>query len=187
VKDERYVVTFDVVKPWSDGTIATNPEGLSAGDFPVGLGYFGMPFKRVINARYLLPIRAIRPARDENRWFERNVQIYPVPVGAVGDSVTMFRSEFTAERTGELFLFANDAMIPLTSGIWGRFDYRFFYEVSGSGPAEQRGNHGSACVTVGRAGAAERPGDLSLPTSVCGQAASREAAQAAATKTLPQE
>ena len=93
------------------------------------------PFKRVIDANYLQPIREISPINGRNkRWFGRNTQIYPIPVRAVGDSVTLYRAEFIAERSGELFLFANDAMIPLRSSVWGAYDHRFFYESSGLGP-----------------------------------------------------
>jgi hypothetical protein len=74
-----------------------------------------------------------------------NVQIYPLPMQQVGDSRDTFRGEFRAARTGELFLFVNDAMLPFTTPIWG-FDYRYFYERAGD--AAQPGNRGTACVTV---------------------------------------
>ena len=61
VEEQRYVVTFDVVDPWYDSTLATNPEGLGVGDFPWGLGYLAAPFRRVIDARYLQPCPRIRP------------------------------------------------------------------------------------------------------------------------------
>ena len=52
------------------------------------------------------------------------------------------RAEFTAERSGELMLFANDAVMPFEMG---RFRRDFFYTQSAGG-----GNFGSACVTIER-------------------------------------
>jgi len=179
VEAERYVVTFDVVDPWYDGTLATNPVGLGVGDLPWGLGYAAAPFRRVIDARYLQPVFAIRPDAGHS-WFDENIQIYPLELGAVGDSVTLYRVEFVAPRSGELFLFVNDAMIP----VRGRLDYRYFYESSGWGPAEARGNRGSACVTVERVSGAERPTVSPTAESVCGQAAARNAEQERAAEVL---
>jgi uncharacterized protein (DUF2235 family) len=124
-KDQRYVVTFDVLTTWKDSTLETSPEGLPARDFPAGLGYIAAPLKRVINAHYLQPLIEIRPI-DDNGKPHRNIQIYPLSVRQVGDEKTLFRAEFKAERTGELFLFVNDAMLPFTGPGWGNYDYRYF-------------------------------------------------------------
>jgi len=187
-KDQRYAVTFDVVDPWADSKYATNPEGIAVGDY--WWAYLGAPYRRVLDARYLEPVREIRPSDGEHTWFGRNTQIYPVPVRAVGDSVTLYRAEFTAERSGELFLFANDAMIPLSPRVWGKYGYRYFYEASGRGPVEQRGNHGNACVTVERVSVSPLPVGVPPAGSTCAAAAKRNAdqaaaAQAAAAKTTP--
>jgi uncharacterized protein (DUF2235 family) len=142
---ERYVVTFDVAEPWYDSSLATSPEGLSTGEFPMGLGYLAVPLKRVIHAHYLQPLIEIRDTRGSHNVLATNVQIYPLSVRQVGDSRTRFRAEFKAARDGALYLFVNDAMLPFANGIRG-FDYRYFYEQSGDGP--YRGNRGTACVTV---------------------------------------
>jgi hypothetical protein len=173
VETQRYVVTFDVVDPWYDGTLATNPLGLGVGDFPWALGYASAPFRRVIDARYLQPVFAIRPDA-KHTWFEENIQIYPLELRAVGDSVGLYRVELVAPRSGELFIFVNDAMIPLG----GLLNYRYFYESSGWGPEDMRGNRGSACVTVERVSVAERSSGSPTAESVCGQAAARRAEQA---------
>jgi uncharacterized protein (DUF2235 family) len=174
---QRYVVTFDVVDPWYDSTLATNPLGLAVGDFPLGLGYAAAPFRRVIDARYLQPVFAIRPD-EKHTWFEENIQLYPLELRAVGDSVTLYRVEFVAPRSGELFIFVNDAMIPLRR--WSSY----FYESSGWGPEDTRGNRGSACVTVERVSVAERPIGSPTAESICGQAAARNAEQARAAAVL---
>lgn len=166
IETERYVVTFDVVDPWYDSSLQTSPLGIGVGDFPWGLGYVAAPFRRVIDARFLQPVVAVRPTDDQDSWFDENIQIYPLEVRAVGDSVTLYRAELVAPRSGELFLFANDAMIPLQ----GLLNYRYFYEESGLAP---KGNRGSACVTIERVSIAERP--ISAPPAgpICGRAAAR--------------
>ena len=171
----RYAVTFDVVDPWYDRSLATNPAGLAAGDLPWGFGFAAAPFKRAIDARYLQPVLAVLPD-SRSTFFDENIQIYPLELSAVGDSVTLYRAEFVAPRTGELFIFVNDAMIPLE----GLLNYRYFYESSGFGPVETRGNRGSACVTVERVSAAARPVSAPPSGSICGQAAARNAEHAQA-------
>jgi hypothetical protein len=69
-------------------------------------------------------------------------------VRQVGDSRTLFRADFKAARSGELFLFVNDAMLPFNGSHWGIYDFRYFYQSSGFGDSRTRGNHGSACVTI---------------------------------------
>jgi len=118
----------------------------------------------------------VRPTEGSSRLFGRNIQIYPLSIRQVGDSRTLYRAEFVAPRTGELFLFANDAMVPLTARWWGKYDYRHFYEASGFGAQQTRGNRGSACVTVERANAADVPLGAPPAGSVCERAAARDAA-----------
>lgn len=182
---QRYVVTFDVVEPWADSSVPTNPEGLGVGDFSWGLGYLAAPFRRVIDARFLQPVLEVRPADGKRPW--GNIQIYPIPVRPVGDSVTLYRADFTAPRSGELFLFANDAMIPLRARGWGKYNYRYFYEALGSRGTDgehKPGNDGTACVTVERVSVAERPTGAPPAGSICETAAARNAAQAAAVQTI---
>jgi hypothetical protein len=165
----RYVVTFDVVEPWRDSSLATTPEGLASGEFPWGLGYIAGPFKRVIGAHYLQPLIEIRPIEPGNV-LSGNIQIYPLAVRQVGDTRTRFRGDFKAARSGELYLFVNDAMLPFTSPRWGKYDYHYFYKSSGRG--DEPGNHGTACVTI-ESGDAERGATPLVPASPICQAASR--------------
>jgi uncharacterized protein (DUF2235 family) len=175
VESQRYVVTFDVVDPWYDSHLATSPLGLGLRDFPWGFGYAAAPFRRVIDARFLQPVLAVLPDA-KHTWFDENIQLYPLELSAVGDSVTLYRAEFVAPRSGELFIFVNDAMIPLK----GLLSHRYFYESSGLGPEDTRGNRGSACVTVERVSVAEGPIGAPPAGSICGQAAARNAAHARA-------
>ena len=102
-----------------------------------------------------------------------NIQIYPLSVRQVGDSRTLFRADFTAARSGELFLFVNDAMFPFMAPLWGRYDYRYFYQASGTGRPDERGNRGTACVTVESADAARGTIAGSSTGPICEQATSR--------------
>ena len=167
---DRYVVTFDVLDPWYDASLATTPEGLSAGELPWGLGYIAAPLKRVIDARYLQPLLEIRPTDKERDEAGDNIQIYPLAVRQVGDSRRLFRADFRAPRSGELFLFVNDAMLPFREG---QFNYRYFYELSGTGDATALGNRGSACVTVESVETADRAGATAPAGSICDQTAVR--------------
>ena len=171
----RYVVTFDVDDSWYDGGLTATPEGISSGQFPWGLGYIWAPFKRVIDAHYLQPLFEIRPTNDDGAG--GYTQIYPLSVRQVGDSGTLFRADFTAARNGELFLFVNDAMIPLTNPRWGRYNYRYFYEASGGETPEQAGNRGSACVAIEEASAVESASVAPTRGPICEQAAVRNATQ----------
>ena len=83
----------------------------------------------------------------------------------------MYRAEFEAERDGELLLFANDAVLP--------FSPRYFYERTGRPAPGQRGNTGTACVTIQRADlASQPPGAAHSP--ICAEAARRAAGALAA-------
>ena len=175
VESQRYAVTFDVVDPWYDSQLATSPLGLGLGDYPWGLGYAAAPFRRVIDARFLQPVLAVLPDADHT-WFDENIQLYPITLSAVGDSGTLYRAEVVAPRSGESFIFVNDAMIPLQ----GLLNLRYFYESSGWGPEQTRGNRGSACVTLERVSVAEPPIGAPPAGSICGQAAARNAAHARA-------
>ena len=139
VKGTRYLVTFEVKDEWRDSSYSTSPLGLPGGEMAWGAGYFGVPFRRIIKARYLQPAIEIR--RPRGRFGFHVVHIYPLDLTQQGDTRVVYRGEFEAAQTGELLLFANDAVWPL--------DVRFFYERSGS--KGNKGNAGTACVTVQRA------------------------------------
>lgn len=169
---ERYVVMFDVLEPWFDAHLAATPAGLPASEFPWGLGYVAAPLRRVIEANYLQPLLEIRETGRGGAFIASNVQIYTLAPQPVGDSKTLYRAEFEAARTGELFLFVNDAMIP-SRRKWFGVDYRYFYEAAGTGTA--RGNRGTACVRIERAnlGAVQAHAPVA-EGSVCAAAARRE-------------
>ena len=140
VEGQRYRVTFEVVDEWKDSSYSASPAGLPAGAMKWGMGYLGVPFRRVIKAHYLQPAIEIRHPRSLAGF--NAVHIYPLPLEQQGDAQVVYRGEFEAEHDGELLLFANDAVLP--------FDLRYFYERSGGSGGAMRGNRGIACVTVER-------------------------------------
>jgi hypothetical protein len=68
-------------------------------------------------------------------------------------------------------------MIPLPSSQGGQYNYRYFYEASGGGPLNERGNRGTACVTVESADATKRPMVQAPAGSICEKAALRNSGQ----------
>ncbi|MDQ8758258.1 DUF2235 domain-containing protein [Sphingosinicella sp. LHD-64] len=136
----RYAITFSVTEPWSDGALPAAPQATPQGAPAVARNLIGIPLRRVMTARYLQPLIEIRPAPSEQGIFP-NVYIFPLSLTEIRPGANIYRAEFTAERSGELMLFANDAVMPFEMG---RFRRDFFYTQSAGG------NFGSACVTIER-------------------------------------
>jgi uncharacterized protein (DUF2235 family) len=131
IAGRRYRVELRVLDPWFDGGHPTNPQGLRARDMGP-IGWLGGPFRRVIEANYLQPVIEIR--QPSRRWRFDGVHIYPLQV--VEQEPGLFTAEFKAMRAGELFVFANDAVLPLLP--------TFFYE------SRLAHNYGTASLTVVR-------------------------------------
>lgn len=139
-KGHRYALRLRVPEgaEWKDGGIATDPRGLPASRIgPLGsFGTLGIPFRRMLSARYLQPIYHIRT--------ETGGVLPPVRLGKLNLTPHQLRrpdgaqlyywGEFVAPANGELFLFANEGVMP--------FDVCFFY-------AHRRyGNRGTATVEL---------------------------------------
>jgi hypothetical protein len=106
VRERRYRVELTVKEPWFDGSHSTSPLGLRARDMGVA-GLAGGPFRRVIDANYLQPVVEIRRQRS---WW--NDGVHMTPLLFTEHQAGVFSAEFTAARDGELFVFANDAVLP---------------------------------------------------------------------------
>lgn len=140
-KDVRYAITFSVTEPWSDGRMPSAPQATPTGVDANMRNLVGIPLRRVMTARYLQPLIEIRPAASEQGIFP-NVFIFPLNLAEARPGANIYRAEFTAGRSGELMLFANDAVMPFEIG---RFRRDYFYTQSDGG-----GNFGRACVTIER-------------------------------------
>ncbi|HYE29189.1 MAG TPA: DUF2235 domain-containing protein [Allosphingosinicella sp.] len=142
-----YYFGLEVREPWFDGALPATPLGLPAAAIPNAAGYLGVPLRRVIDARYLQPLMAVRSTSGGRQ----RLHIYPLELSAtggpdseasIGEEVN-FNGQFVAPATGELFLFVNDAMLPFGKrGPFG-FDSTYFYR------GAKVGNRGSACISIG--------------------------------------
>lgn len=132
-RNHRYALDLTIGEAWSDGKTAATPVGLAADELPRGVGYLGVPLRRVVNAGYLQPAYLIRSPR---LWWQLRGSIFIAPLYFARDPGSgIWRATFKAPRDGELFLFANDAVPP-----FGQVD-RFYRGGRGA-------NAGSATITI---------------------------------------
>lgn len=128
---QTYEVRFHVTERWQDGANAANetsPEGLAASKLSFPLGHLAAPFRRVVTARYLQPLVAIKQRG-------RDVHIQKLQLTKLSEN--LYGGEFKAGASGHIAMFANEAVPP-----WP-FDRNYFY--SGS---NRSANRGAACVAI---------------------------------------
>lgn len=143
----RYRVTFRINETWRDGAhivaLQTGPAEESEADLALGLsadkmglaGYLGLPLRRVVYGRWLEPYYAIR--------HQGGVAIFSLKLQRHAKDPALYTSEFTAREGGDLFLFANEAVLP--------FSMSFFYQdrqIPLLGRTLNVGNSGTATVVV---------------------------------------
>jgi hypothetical protein len=162
----RYAVTFDVVDPWFDSGVAASPSGIDRSDYPFLLGYVTTPFLRALDARILQPVMKVTSTNHVLGVGVRSVYLAPLAVQRAGDG-SRYQGEFVSPASGELYLFANDAMLP----VFGR-NADYFYRRSGG--TRTAGNRGTACVTVTRIDHARRASVIPPPGPICNQAQGRD-------------
>jgi uncharacterized protein (DUF2235 family) len=141
-KGRRYRVWLAVDHPWFDASHATNPLGLRARDLGAA-GIVGGPFRRVIEANFLQPVVEIRGSSQ--LWRLDSVHINPLQLEE--KSPGLYGGVFTATKSGELFVFANDAVLLGKPA--------FFYK------SDLGLNSGSAQMTIERL--EEAPATAALP------------------------
>jgi hypothetical protein len=169
----RYDVSFYVVDDWFDSDRPATPTGLGVADYRWGSGFLGVPLKRVVTAGYLQPVMEIRPRTPKQNPIDPPVFIYPLELKRAGDSPNLYRGTFTATRDGDLYLFANDAVLPFTDWWSSRFNLRYFYEYSG--PSEAAGNRGTACVLIANS-AEGTAAPVKAESKICRRAVDQERA-----------
>jgi uncharacterized protein (DUF2235 family) len=112
--------------PWWDDNRKGDPKGLSAAG---AAQFFGVPMRRVINARYLQPLVEITVDKSKNstglgRWiaarlpFVDRVHVRPLELKRDEDFPELYRARFKAPHSGSLQFFANDAQLPFGGGKW---------------------------------------------------------------------
>ena len=110
----RYRLTLTVNQPWSDGTIATDPVGFGSEQLPWYARYTAAPLRRSLSERWFQPLVKIVPSA-------KNGSSYVEAVDLKLSSEGVYSAEFVAARTGEVFLFVNDAIVSwrgLTQGFY---------------------------------------------------------------------
>jgi hypothetical protein len=110
---KRYRITLVIQTPWKDlNIIPPSINGFGFESMPWTM-YPGLLLRRHIGEAWFRPIARIgAQGRDE----------YPLDLRPDGElSAGPFTAEITARRSGELFLFVNDAILPLPTG------WQFFY------------------------------------------------------------
>jgi len=130
----RYRINLEIVDNWEIGSRTASPAGLSASQLPSGSGYAGAPFRRVLDANYFETVVAIRLPRKEGSPLG-SVHVQRLNWVEVSGQPGSFEATFEAAASGELYLFANDSILP--------FNLHAFYG----------NNRGSACVTIREVGA----------------------------------
>ena len=111
----HYRVTLTVNQPWTDGTIATDPGGFGSEQLPWYARYTAAPLRRSLSERWFQPLVKIVPAPGNGSSQVESVDLQPSPAG-------VYSAEFVAARTGEVFLFVNDAIVSwrgLTQDFYG--------------------------------------------------------------------
>jgi uncharacterized protein (DUF2235 family) len=104
-KRYRVELRVDPKDPWFDGKYPTDPKGLRARDLGLA-GILGGPFRRVVEANFLQPVIEIR--KPAGSWRLSNTYIAPLALDE--KEPRLFVGEFQAAASGELFVFANDAV-----------------------------------------------------------------------------
>lgn len=119
---------------WRDGSVEGDPNGIAARQIGIW-GFIGAPLRRLVDARYMQVLYEIRPKdRDEHRHSVIVSRLNFTSVNKENPRCWIYRADFISKQPGELFLFANDAI------LWG--NRNFFYQ-------DQRyGNHGDARIYV---------------------------------------
>jgi uncharacterized protein (DUF2235 family) len=132
---QRYAISFEVTQPWKDGRLELDPKGRESWQAPTLrdeiLWRLLSPFRRVFFRGWFHPIARVGATGTAEYFLD------PYKRGNV------FIGEFRTERSGELFIYVNDAVLPLP------YLYDFFY----------RRNGGEALIKVTRfcdAGCKER-------------------------------
>jgi uncharacterized protein (DUF2235 family) len=127
-KGKSYRVTLVVTDPWEDGHKFKEPDpakakGIETG--PEGFGFekmtwkmwFGLPFRRLLASNWFAPILRI----GSTGFGEVVLRFEPnEPPHCLCPATTSYTAKFKARKSGELFVYVNDAIIGIP-GYFGHF------------------------------------------------------------------
>jgi len=137
-RNKSYRITLVVTDPWEDGHRFDQPDperakGIETG--PQGFGtekmtsamWLGLPIRRLVGSNWFATV-----IRIGNRGFGEIVPSYErrESPGCQCPATTSYTATFRARKSGELFVYVNDAVI----GVPGYFDY--FYTLNNKGKAD---------------------------------------------------
>ena len=137
-RNKSYRITLVVTDPWEDGHkfdepdpekakgIETGPEGFGSEKMTSAM-WLGLPIRRLVASNWFATI-----IRIGNRGFGEIVLSYDrkEPPRCKCPATTSYTATFRARKSGELFIYVNDAVI----GIPGYFD--LFYKSNNKGKAD---------------------------------------------------
>lgn len=103
----RYRITLTVTGRWWDSQIPTDPSGFESDKMPWRVRYGAILLRRSLGDRWFQPLVKVVPAPGSGSSYVEALEIQQDK--SVGSAYT---ADFDAARTGELFLFVNDAILP---------------------------------------------------------------------------
>jgi hypothetical protein len=123
----RYEVRVQLAERWKDGeTLDTWLNGFSSTANPL-VFLPALPFRRVLTADWFVPVARVGRTGAEYHLFALVDQAEQKTMQEQERKYDQAVAEITPKRTGELFLFVNDAVLP--------FNWDYFYENNRGGPA----------------------------------------------------
>jgi uncharacterized protein (DUF2235 family) len=113
---DQYRVTVDVTEPWSDGRVATTPEGFGPTSMPFPINMTAS-LRRSPSARWFQPLIKI----VGSNWFGliHSYRIVPLEMQLTNPAKDEYTAEFTAPIDGDAEFSVNDL------GRWARFFYTY--------------------------------------------------------------
>ena len=125
-KRYRITMTIDDNNPWKDGdNIYPGVGGFGVGRMTPFM-YPGLLFRRLLAEPWFKPIARIGAHGNDE------YPLNPGDLSSPDEGSTKLVADITARRSGELFLFVNDAVLPVPNS------WQYFYN----------NNHGTATVSV---------------------------------------
>lgn len=121
VEGRRYRITITQAHAWRDRSHAVDLSGFEIGelpDFGARLRLFaGLPLRRVLNRPWFRPLARVGAVGADEYPLDPDTRpIVSVRAAASPDMPDELVAEIKARRTGELFLYVNDAIIGLPGG-----------------------------------------------------------------------
>jgi uncharacterized protein (DUF2235 family) len=137
----RYRITITMSADWRDDGIAADPGGFEIGSLTKistrVIMFAALPLRRVLNRPWFRPIARIGAVGADEYPLDPDTRaVAALPESAAAEAADTLVADIRARRSGELFLYVNDAIIGLPRAA------DFFY----------RNNQGSARVEVVRLG-----------------------------------